>query len=699
MPLSQPLTTIQRELREQMADDLAAALLRLKELLPDFSEKQEDVIALLGRLNDSNKKQIRNLISNKEHQREQDRIRSDFYQLVQGLELIDFEEVAAKKPRAGGKSTPKTGSVLYRIPQRMSLQKSSRCVVRVALDEDAIIENITLDEYVQLRSCVEVSNAMEAQLLDPSGQNFFITSPNNTRQLVRDTGYTEWLFYVTPLHEGTHQLVVKVSILENVPDIGLIPREVTLEETVQIVTESTDSAGEPALKPTGISFALQAAGTDAASLRNAIPPAIDADTPAGDRKQSDIPAAIPPAVTKNASQISLLLIAGVAALLAYLNGLLPFQDDWPAPAVNLPHTRGVYVIVHSPSDTAVEAFAVSRKKIALQRLTQGIWGTYISVPNDPAGNFEISYLGNRARQIWYDPLLKDTNDLFVTMPSDTSGCGFYTSVDTVIRPAERWQFIWQRSPLDTVVFKKVHALSNTTFFVPLAGWCEAFNALNHKPGVLMTHGSESPVIPPKPSGSRRQDTPTGPVHFSTTHVRLLFSRPVSLSSIRVNDHAVTRYTDFDFSDDPSRKTGADFFITQSTADGVNDKAKNYRIEVVSADCDCVAKTRAIEPAIRDTIICRLKPPPPSPPKSTVNVSLAISPKWAAHLEDLEITIDGAHFSNNLQMKNGKVNLELKQSEQPRTICLQFLNGVKSGKPFVIGCYNVPVKPNLKLAFQ
>jgi formylglycine-generating enzyme required for sulfatase activity len=140
----------------------------------------------------------------------------------------------------------------------MALQKASICTIRIAIDEDAILEDIIIDGDVRLKEKVEVSERMSAELLDTSGQVFDILPLNAKDQKVRPKGYTEWLFRVTPLQEGKHQLLVKVSLLEfdqNTKEY--VPRDVSVLETVTVVTASQHSDEEEApLKSAGQSFVM-----------------------------------------------------------------------------------------------------------------------------------------------------------------------------------------------------------------------------------------------------------------------------------------------------------------------------------------------------------------------------------------------------------------------------------------------------------
>jgi hypothetical protein len=151
----------------------------------------------------------------------------------------------------------------------MQLQVPIKCTIRVALSEEEILDNLVLDKFLKVRSGVDISDVMSAALVDPEGGIFKISSLNARTQLVRDSGYTEWNFNVTPLMEGTHQLLVKVSIMEIVPGFAEpIPREVSMMETVTIVTTSfpagastREEVSAAPFKPSGQTFAFQSTPT------------------------------------------------------------------------------------------------------------------------------------------------------------------------------------------------------------------------------------------------------------------------------------------------------------------------------------------------------------------------------------------------------------------------------------------------------
>ncbi|MCB9316990.1 MAG: hypothetical protein H6569_12700 [Lewinellaceae bacterium] len=300
MPLSKPLPELRRDLQELLTEDLAAALSALRELLPENTDKHGLVLALLGRLKDANKERIRNTITNDDYQRRVDTIRAECFDLVAALEAMDFEvpESGAASAKASAAKAARQGSILYRVPHRMPLQKPTICTIRVAIDEDAILEDIVLDDDVRLRPRVEVSDMMRAELLDPDGEVFNIRPLSETEQLVREQGYTQWLFSVKPKVEGEHQLLVKVSMMEYNAQLGrYVPREVSVLETVTIVTEAVPADLEPApLKSSGEQVTIGPQAPEQPPPSGVVPPA----SPGGDWKFDKVvdpkpQGAVPPA--------------------------------------------------------------------------------------------------------------------------------------------------------------------------------------------------------------------------------------------------------------------------------------------------------------------------------------------------------------------------------------------------------------------
>lgn len=296
------IALLRQELYTLLVEDLQTALNTLWESLPEHAEKRALVLSLQGRFKDANKERIRNTITPEDFGRRIDTIRADALTLLDTLEPADFAPAADTPSKDKGKAAPRQGSVLYRVPQRMPLQKPAICTIRIAVEEDALFEDIVLDEHVRLRQRVQVSDMMKAELLDPEGEVFAIRPLSEMEQLVQETGYTQWLFSVTPRVAGEHQLLIKVSMMEYMDKLGrYVPKEVSILENVTIVTEQpapTDDAPPP-FKSAGAAFDV---GPTATKQRGGaqIPvteiPAEGPNAPAGNAAKTTAPVASVPVI-------------------------------------------------------------------------------------------------------------------------------------------------------------------------------------------------------------------------------------------------------------------------------------------------------------------------------------------------------------------------------------------------------------------
>lgn len=256
MPLARSISELRKELQELVIISLPDAIKYCHELLPENTEKYNLLLQMRTNLKQLNKELFQNLISHEENSRRIAQISVAFINLVADLEAADFDPPKTSKSK--NKIDTQHGSVLYHIPHSMPIGKATYCKIRVAIEEDAILEDIVIDADVRIRERIEVSERMSAELLDAEGKVFSILPLNAKDQATRPTGYTQWLFRVTPLLEGEHQLMVKVSLLAFDPNTKeYIPRDVSVLETVSVVTANQYSDDEQSVfKSTGHSFAL-----------------------------------------------------------------------------------------------------------------------------------------------------------------------------------------------------------------------------------------------------------------------------------------------------------------------------------------------------------------------------------------------------------------------------------------------------------
>ena len=250
------LEYLQKDLLLRIAKGMGDVLKVLQDVLPVESIRAAELIQLQSRLKEANKAKIRGTISQNELDLRYNRIRDDLIEFIQSLQVTDF----SKAP--GGNKKKRQGSLLYNIPDQMKVAQESKCVIRLAYDEDVIITNIELQPSVVLKT-VRIAEVMQAELLDPTQDPAFsIRSLSSEEQFLEEEEYTEWIFYVTPLKVGIHPLLIKISVLEIVQGKERV-REIVWEEKVEIYTEQlTTSPGVPGFRSSD--YRLQFGDQDAA---------------------------------------------------------------------------------------------------------------------------------------------------------------------------------------------------------------------------------------------------------------------------------------------------------------------------------------------------------------------------------------------------------------------------------------------------
>ena len=130
-----------------------------------------------------------------------------------------------------------TGGLLYNIPSKMQQNQDTTCIVRIAFnktqlktEDDKFTEEVVKD--------IRVSRLMEVEMENEGTEEVFKIVPKSEKQQSLDTfEATEWRFAVRPLQSGTHNLLLKVTIVET-DENGKETRKVRLlEEEIAISTQ------------------------------------------------------------------------------------------------------------------------------------------------------------------------------------------------------------------------------------------------------------------------------------------------------------------------------------------------------------------------------------------------------------------------------------------------------------------------------
>ncbi|MFN7117504.1 MAG: hypothetical protein ACK4TA_11945 [Saprospiraceae bacterium] len=240
------LINLQTALRNLLTESIGDVIAEIKKHLPDYCPKYSALLLLEGRLNDANLQRIEGTLSDEDLQLRYNQLRADLLLFINALQVNDFALPVAGAPSA------KTGSLLYKIPTQMTLQKETKCVVRLAYDKAVVIRNIELSSDVRIKP-VRVAEVMQVELIDPTEPHPFAIRPiSDEEQFLETDDYTEWVFYVEPLLEGTFPLVLKISVVEIIMGKERL-RNLTYEESIQITAMPAEVAA-PKFKPTGVTL-------------------------------------------------------------------------------------------------------------------------------------------------------------------------------------------------------------------------------------------------------------------------------------------------------------------------------------------------------------------------------------------------------------------------------------------------------------
>ncbi len=250
-----PVEEIKKDLREKVGLGLDLAIQALKNAMPPDVPKYNEVILIEGRYRELHKNWTGSLMSDDEAQIEFNKLREQVLAFINDLKAEDFVKELAEK----AEQEAKTGKVLYRIPDHMQLQKEVKCIIRVAFDEKILMRDLAKEADDMIKD-VRIAETMAAEIIDPNEQPAFaIRTFSEKIQLIDQSDFTEWLFYVKPLLEGTFPLLLKISIVE-ILDGKERKREIVLEEVVQVVATAPESTGEEKFADAG--YTVQLSGVD-----------------------------------------------------------------------------------------------------------------------------------------------------------------------------------------------------------------------------------------------------------------------------------------------------------------------------------------------------------------------------------------------------------------------------------------------------
>ena len=243
-------------------NNLAILFESLKDLLIDDSEHRVVLILNESNYNKVKRKIAAKTISNSDSELSLNQINKALFETINDLKWEDFnfkelepnleklrklerikKVVESKKPGESEKpeEKPKRGSIFHRIPNRMEVNKRTKCMVRIAFEEEDIFEHLTKEkgDVVLDRP---IGDFMEVSIFEPDGNsNFIINHASGKEQYISPFGYSEWIIDVTPLQEGTFVLYLKIGIILEI-DGKATRRDWVVDKEITI---SSEAAEEP----------------------------------------------------------------------------------------------------------------------------------------------------------------------------------------------------------------------------------------------------------------------------------------------------------------------------------------------------------------------------------------------------------------------------------------------------------------------
>ena len=137
-----------------------------------------------------------------------------------------------------------SGRILHNIPGIMPLGRESRCIVRIAFDDETLTRDFQLTKDTIIQS-VRIAEVMGVELLDFNETPAFkIRTITEEEQFLASDDFTQWIFQVKPIMEGKFPLTLKVAVIEEI-DGRARKRDIVLEKEVFIINQPSEPPAAP----------------------------------------------------------------------------------------------------------------------------------------------------------------------------------------------------------------------------------------------------------------------------------------------------------------------------------------------------------------------------------------------------------------------------------------------------------------------
>lgn len=159
---------------------------------------------------------LQNKFSDASHEYTINTISKADYDVLEARICEEILKWADKMERpADANSNRQTGRILHKIPSTMPVQRESKCIVRIAYNDEMLLQGLKSDAETEIENVSLITEVMSVELIDNNETDTFkIRTCTDPDQIVINDDFTEWQFWVKPLKEGRYPLSLKVSAVE-----------------------------------------------------------------------------------------------------------------------------------------------------------------------------------------------------------------------------------------------------------------------------------------------------------------------------------------------------------------------------------------------------------------------------------------------------------------------------------------------------
>lgn len=158
---------------------------------------------------------------------------NEYDRVIAKINLAILEILSAIEKDGLSSNTRKTGHVLYKIPNLMSILNETKCVIRISYFQSQLLKDLPTTIDYEIKS-IQITDVMNVELVDAYEiKTFSIRTCTDSEQFLISDDFTQWIFYVRPLRLGKFNLLLKIATIEQINGKER-KRNIVLEKEIEI---------------------------------------------------------------------------------------------------------------------------------------------------------------------------------------------------------------------------------------------------------------------------------------------------------------------------------------------------------------------------------------------------------------------------------------------------------------------------------